>query len=236
MCRLRIYEARGTVTVGGLRSSDMYGIHGVLLGEPTRVSRDDALPVVEPDELARWASEQVDLVHTIVSDPEARLEYAEMVWRCGGDTGALPIAEGSNGFLAFRDIAAWRDPPDELVLIGPYDMRSVRRIGQTLTLNRDVLATEMARISIISSDSEDLWLPRRRKVEHPYWDFYGPTLVGAVIEALAAAWSASPEDVLRVSVYRPRRKRRIGNVGGSPLYVIPDWLLRNPNAPPRRPN
>jgi hypothetical protein len=52
----------GAVTIGGLKSTRLQGIVGVLTGTSERAARDMAMPVVSPETLSAWATEQASLV------------------------------------------------------------------------------------------------------------------------------------------------------------------------------
>ena len=52
----------GVVTVGGLRTSELYGIVGILVGTTTKLARDISIPIIDEVSIAKWASEQAKLI------------------------------------------------------------------------------------------------------------------------------------------------------------------------------
>ncbi|MGO9809617.1 MAG: ATP-binding protein [Isosphaeraceae bacterium] len=106
------------ITAGSFRASDQMDMVGVLLGHPENASRFPARPIAFecPGVLARWATEQADLVPSLSRDLFAIAHYALLVRLAGGDTRDLPIARRSTGLCSFNDIANSRDLPDEIEL------------------------------------------------------------------------------------------------------------------------
>jgi hypothetical protein len=248
----RPFLCGGLITVGGFYVDTVAFPAGMFVGEPTRATRDRAVPLVTGEELARWASEQADLLASTSYAPELLMHCAALVRTCGGDTANLPIAKGwnaigTNGWLTKRDIAGWSDSPAELCLVSPRDiqdsLRKLRRelgsdymevhgsiwrhIGTDLFLDPSVLIVTQGppgrgivaqrppgRRSILgrayfSMDdvlsieqalgqrgSEDVLAPFSNEA---IWQYYALTLVGAVVEALASAWSCSVSDVIAAS-------------------------------------
>jgi hypothetical protein len=87
----------GIVTVGGLRSNSLSGIAGVLVGKPMRAARDFALPLVEKEEVKRWATEQAVLLGKSFTDPYRLSRYASVISGCTAETGPLPVARAERG-------------------------------------------------------------------------------------------------------------------------------------------
>jgi hypothetical protein len=109
----------GIVTVGGFYADRVGFPAGIFAGKPARATRDRAVPLVTLEELARWASEQADLLAHTSYAPEVLVNCVDLVRACGGDTGNLPIAKSANGWLTKHDIAAWQGIPEELALTSP---------------------------------------------------------------------------------------------------------------------
>jgi hypothetical protein len=104
----------GAIVVGGLRAAGVKNIGGVLLGEPVSATRQAARPLVPPEVLAAWASEQATLLAPRVEGGEA-VVAAELVFFCGGDPGPLPIALTPEGLLSKDEAADWIVERDEVI-------------------------------------------------------------------------------------------------------------------------
>lgn len=86
------YGVRALVCTAGIRAGEAAGLRGVLLGEPVRVSRDLARPIVPKEVLARWATEQAARIPGETDDPRQQALSAQVVLACGGSFGALKLA------------------------------------------------------------------------------------------------------------------------------------------------
>ena len=82
---------KGCVSVSGLRANTLRNICGVLIGEVVKVSRDVAKPLVDSQSLAKWATEQSELIADKIQDEEQQAKSAEVILVCGGDVGSLKI-------------------------------------------------------------------------------------------------------------------------------------------------
>lgn len=85
------YPTGGWVSVAGLRATRMRNVSGVFLGEAMTAARDTAVPMVDDAGLAKWASEQAELICQHVHDEEKQAEAAEVILGCGGTLGNLKI-------------------------------------------------------------------------------------------------------------------------------------------------
>lgn len=200
----------GVITIGGFRTSDISFVAGILVGNPTRAVRDVAIPKVPAEEFQRWASEQAAVGRSLYDDPSpsALHEFAGCVRHCGGDTGDLPIAAYDSDWWTFPRIAGKKDWPEEIVLV----RLPLRADGTGFAIELTSLPRVMG-VNILSrgggGPGAEWWLPEWSPQPAVMQDvglepsFYY-TLEMAVIEALAKAWDASPEEVLRVSWFRHR--------------------------------
>jgi len=238
----------GCVTVGGLRAAEIVGFAGVLVGQPTRAARDEAIPIVDAEELARWATEQATLFAQATTSLESNtlinrhIAAATLVRRFGGLTGPLIItARGAeNGFLplSYDDIIKVEDLPDEIVFLD-FRVLDGARLAESVRLHPHVFLTtfdspsllfRMERLEFIQ------WQPqppaRVKEVADPDWQTRYQTLFGALIEAVAARWGCSIDEVLAASTLRnkaddPPVEREIGFINDKPVVQVVS-LLRRP--------
>ncbi|MBI3695313.1 MAG: hypothetical protein HY238_10825 [Acidobacteria bacterium] len=186
-------------------------------GIAAQARRDEAEITVPGEELARWASEQAELLgRELLGKPKrSRLEWlgcAAIVRGCGGNTGKLPIAFGSVGTKSFADISALRD--EQAVLVGDTRVR----YGPT----SKSLATRFDSYQLLPGwPTMPAFEEFRKSV--PEAPLSG-SLLAAVIEALARAWSATVEDVLHASYFAGKKRR--AKTKGEGLQAI---VIRNPN-------
>jgi hypothetical protein len=115
---VRTAEPAGIVAVGGLASSIVTGICGVLLGRPTRAARDVGEPLASKAALKRWAEEQATLVPHLFGTPEERAACAQNIRLCGGNTGELPIAKYRGDWVSAKQVEMMT-LPDYIVFVDP---------------------------------------------------------------------------------------------------------------------
>lgn len=107
-------EGGGWVTVAGLRANQLRNVQGILLGEADTASRDVATPLADADTLARWATEQAELLAEHVLDEERQAKTAEIVLECGGNVGALKIVKWGADWLNAAEFVAQLSESDHL--------------------------------------------------------------------------------------------------------------------------
>ncbi|HEY3439611.1 MAG TPA: ATP-binding protein [Paludibaculum sp.] len=104
---IELWSAVGVVTLGGFRSTAMSNVTGILIGEHSGVSRDSAIPQVDFQRLAAWATDQAMLLDRSRREDEdvTNLESAvETVIRCGGGLGGLPVGYSRNGEVSIEGL------------------------------------------------------------------------------------------------------------------------------------
>lgn len=81
----------GWITVSGLRATRVRNIQGILCGNAISSSRNLARPLVPLEVLAKWSTEQGQLISEKFCDAERQAKTAEIILGCGGDIGDLKI-------------------------------------------------------------------------------------------------------------------------------------------------
>lgn len=189
----------GVVTIGGLRSSLLSGLSGVLQGKPVTASRHFGIPLVPSSSLADWASGQAALMADGASG-ETAVRLAEIVRACGGDTGRLPIALTGEGFLSRDRVVAWASQRDEVLALQDAALSiDVRSYGE-ISCADGVAAVGMVPEGLVSIDY------RAGQRDHPSTDWPEPdglsddyppasTLFAVLVEAIAEAWDVPGEEI-----------------------------------------
>jgi hypothetical protein len=101
--RYSFSASSGWVTISGLRAGKLHNLEGVLLGEAVTAARDAAQPLATMEALARWASNQADLIVASVKDEERQARSAEVVLECGGKIGNLKFVKWGTDWLNTRE-------------------------------------------------------------------------------------------------------------------------------------
>lgn len=107
----------GVFVVGGLRSDSLHSCAGILEGMEPTAARDEAQMIATHEEIARWASEQRDLLIPLLNDPYDGIATASKVASLGASPGDLPICETVEGFLCFEELCDWARGRDEVLLL-----------------------------------------------------------------------------------------------------------------------
>lgn len=185
----------GAVTaIGGLRATSLYNVTGILLAEPMTASRNAGLPLVSPEQLAAWASDQARRLVDV--DPSEALELAETVWTCGGDPADLPIALTAKGLMSTAQIEAWAAERDELIVIQDAALQNDERPLGRIELDSRVVAVAMTPAYLVldhdfthSGEVVGRW-PMSIRGQANAQSF---SLVSALAGAVYAAWGAVPD-------------------------------------------
>jgi hypothetical protein len=232
----------GVISAGGLRASPMVEIAGVLLGTPMRAIRDSATPLMPPEVLAQWASEQAQLL-SMESVPESDLlrlyETAKQVRKYGGRTASLPIALSSRGGMSHASVVKWGRSQEAVRLVEFAQLvRSLSLLDQLnlSQLDPDVLLVDSAYSFYNYFTDFDLGRYLTSTIPLDPSAFLrgtsvGRTTLGAVIHAMAEAWSVPVSKLLKAS-FLAWGEYTEGDVGvlenGTPVKGNVVSILRKP--------
>ncbi len=108
----------GMITCGGLLMESLWRVYGIFVGDVNSASRNSGAPIVSNEVLAKWATEQGELIKSNIHlfENDEILDLAAVVLLLGGNTGELPICETHKGYLSYSDVknADW---PHEVILL-----------------------------------------------------------------------------------------------------------------------
>jgi hypothetical protein len=232
----------GVITAGGLRACTTSYIAGVLEGAPVTAARDVAIPVVDDDELGRWASEQAELLYRLKDTwPAFNMLYAAMiVRRCGGDVGNLPVAWCRHGWIDISGICEhFKNCKEVLVL---FDAQSNLFVGnRKISFESEVLCVsgrlgslDFRLIDAVRTYSSRDAADWPRLTSSPGgWQKSLRALDAVIVESLSEAWSTTVSAMLEVStkdgVSYNIEEREVGSLEGKPLRSRA-WIIQNPRA------
>lgn len=100
------FSSLGCITVGGMRSSDINGINGIICGRSIKSSRDEAVFEIPDDVFKEWLKEQAELLFTkrkIISDNK-QITQASVISGYGGHTTSLKIALHRSGSKNYEEL------------------------------------------------------------------------------------------------------------------------------------
>ena len=220
------------VTIGGLKSCTLSGIAGVLVGVPLRASRDVAKPIVETDELKRWAHEQSTLVSSLWEEEKAQAECAQYIRRCGGDTGELPICRNKGNWYSATQIRLRKDLSHQVVLVDDFVIDRLLEHVEAYTLNDNVFVTQFSGIhGMLNSPfhwAGDRWPPDTNFIGEK--SYIGITLGGAVLESIAQAWDLDIKTIVQNNDLEREAKIAIGVTGSGRVLKERAIVVTKPNV------
>ena len=227
-------HGNAVVTVGGLRSMNLTGVAGILVGEPTTVTRDAAKPTVAPEALGRWATEQGGIA--MRSDlPDAVLaELADFVFAFEGDVGDLPVASSAEGWLRTADLESWL-ARRQTVIIAEYSEKLFEDENEgAVELADNVLLFNNPYGTLLYkeySDQQERW-PEARLFGRR--DRFVRRIQSLAVERAAAAWGYPKEEVeaaMRLSFMDEQYSAQIGTrKGEAVVFRFVDALVRPSDA------
>jgi hypothetical protein len=181
----------GVVCVGGLRSSNLLGIGGILVGKTTKASRAGGVPVADRDEVAIWASEQSQLIPSVFPSKYHQLGCAQVIRALTGNTGDLPIAY-TNTWMTGTEVQEWASSRYKITLIdAEYGPARDRKLGE-YSLYDGVIGISRGRPGLIWESRVD-WpslhhLSALVDLGDAEQRFFYSTTLGLVVEIIAKSW------------------------------------------------
>ena len=204
----------GILSTGGKLTGCAKSMAGILTASPLTVARYSTCPDVDSVTLAQWASEQAMLWQRESLSEEDKHWVAERVGRYGGDVGALPVALGVRGWLT-REAIATGQWPDSVFLLDPMSVHAppgypsefgygVLEMHRRNDLNIIHPALLLVRIEdpVATDEWWSTWLESATEAgvsaakQGQTVSTQNRSLAASVVDALARAWSVSPEDVV----------------------------------------
>lgn len=179
----------GILTVGGLDSNYLSGITGILSGKALRASRDSSDVAIPPKNLAKWATEQANLVPNIYLTPQQQADCAGYIYACGGDPKNLPLAELNGKWLNIEEI---RKTPklEKIYLVSPYEVYGATKNLENVKLNYDIMIIDISSSYIINNR-----LRFHFNSENTLFDDNSLNFASDVFNALGNAWDVDPEQL-----------------------------------------
>lgn len=104
----------GIISVGGLFACRVYGIVGLLKGCTNTASRNDAAPMMPPNALAQWASEQDIAIAASGLSPRG-LTAGSSIISCGGKINTAFFIEGKYDYFNVEDFKELVSVSEELI-------------------------------------------------------------------------------------------------------------------------
>lgn len=190
----------GIVTIGGLRSSELTGLIGVLIGESDRASRDIGIPIVSSKILKEWATDQADLLFKSDLNTSTKLECSEFVRACKGHTLSLPIAIYQNRALNYEEIKEIiKQAPDrDYIIVHDAAISNYEHDNRCkISMSDNVFSVSMGIPGILQTKQMDRIITWALDMVNDRFD--SMSLFGLVEEAFCDVWECSMTDLEKSS-------------------------------------
>lgn len=219
------YDVNDTsiVTAGPCRtSSSMRGVIGLFMGAPRRAARDHALPIITPDDIAQWASQEAQRVAGVIEVPaEWCTHIGDAVIALGGNPGPLPVWCAGGEYVNFEQLTSWIAGRNSLTVVDPmYATVSIGLEEQEIEVADDVVLVESGyRPAVYGREAE--W-PTHNRDEFSSAGFF--------LRAVERAWPECVADHLHTVLQKERRPLVIGRHEGKEVRVKGTRLQRHTSA------
>lgn len=220
----------GVVTIGGMKSSRLTGLLGILIGKSERASRDVGVPIVSSKKLNEWATNQAILLSKLSLDSDTEIECAAVVRCCGGNTGDLKIAYHKSGIIDYEEMKSIirRTNFDNYLVVQDAAVSIYERKNGKVDFKDNVFWINTGTPGILQTKSFE------HLVYWPKYDnewFYTRSLEGLTTEALSEVWGSSIEDILKCSDQSSDEKSyeaSIGTMNGKEAIIDHLDIIRKP--------
>lgn len=186
---------------------------GLIEGDITVASRDNALPVISSNAIKSWATEQATRVYSVGVEPARQMYACHLIIGLGGDPGPLPFAFSTGRFVTMDEVSRRLPSLESVLLPLTSEYRPSFLAADDLTsayftmpMREDVLilhAESQVLEGISSLEDEDdetaspVILPKTLERGAQEWP------LSLLIELLVDAWGVVPLlDVRKTQIFR----------------------------------
>lgn len=213
----------GIVTDGGLRSSELNGIMGILIGSSNRASRDCATPIVSEKALTSWANEQAILLSKYTLDPFAEENCASSIRLMKGDTAQLKIAVYKNRWVNRHELkeVIKKDNYEEYLLVSrDFDFYNHNSSEiPNLCLKENVISVQQGIMGLLSA---------YKPFNVTFWpkcdDHISTSLEGLVKEIIADVWNMDVNKIEKHPVFPKDKGTFSADIGIINGKLIKDYV------------
>lgn len=229
------FSLNGLVTVGGLRTSELSGIIGILIGTSDRASRDIGVPIITPEKLSEWSTSQGNLLSKLNLNEEDQIECSSFIRSCGGNTSNLKIAFHKSGAITYqqlKDIISANKYEGYIVIQDAAVSIYERNNNCKIDFIENAFWVDVGSRAILQTRNiyDYIEWPTIEKKTKEYW-FANQTLEGLIIEALSTVWNCSIDEIIESSNISSDEKEYeaiVGYVAGQPVVFKNIDIMKKP--------
>lgn len=196
------FTTMGKVTIGGMQSSELTGLFGILVGKSDRASRDVGIPVVSTTKIKNWASDQANLLAKLNLDYNTEIECSSVIRCLGGNTSTLKIAHHKQGIINYEELKTIirETNYDSYLVVQDAAISNYERNNNCkIDFFDSVIWVTMGTPGILQTRNIDYY------IDWPEYDssieewFDSRSLEGKIKEAFSEVWQKSINDIRKVS-------------------------------------
>lgn len=203
----------GVVTVGGMKTSGLFGILGVLTGTSHRASRDIGIPIASEEAIKKWSTEQARLLANLQLDDEIQISCATIVRACGGHTGDLNIAYHKTGIVNYpkiKEIVSASISKHFLIIWDSAVETYEKENSCKVELFDYVFGAEVGIPGVLQTRSSDHYVSWPKD----NWDwFHSRSIEGIITETISECWGIKVSTILDKSDISSDEKDYSASIG-----------------------
>ena len=219
------FSIEGKVTIGGMRSSGLTGLLGILVGKSDRASRDVGVPIASSTKIREWATEQAYLLSKLKLDSSTEIECASVIRCLGGNTSNLKIANHKSGIINYEELKAIirETNLDSYLLVQDAAIDNYERNNNCKISSFDnVIWVGMGAPGILQTRNIDHWIawPKNDNPKEEW--FHSKSLEGLTKEAFSEIWKKNIDAILAISDESSDEKSyeaSVGTVNGKQVVI-----------------
>lgn len=208
---------KGIVTVGGVRTSELWGMVGIFIGDSERAARDIGIPLVAEKLLQNWASNQAELISKMSLDTDMEMECASIIRSCGGNTKKLKIAYHNGNAINYNEIKEIMKElkSDTYVIFSDTKVQIYERDNKRkIKFIENAFWADCGIPGILQCRDIQRHIFWPETIKNREW-FHSATLQGLIIEALSEIWNTSVNEIIKSSNISSDDESFKGTVGYS---------------------
>jgi hypothetical protein len=133
---------------------------GVIMGNPTRASRDLGTPIWSTEVCRKWANEQANKVAQLEGSPEIQMEVASAVISLGGDSADLKICQLGDAFYSLSELREKLSSLQSVWVCQDAAIYScLRNAPKGAVMRQDVISVDVGYKSFLWSDDDGRLTP-----------------------------------------------------------------------------
>ncbi len=233
------FSIEGKVTIGGMQSSGLSGLLGILVGKSDRASRDVGVPIISTAKIKKWASDQANLLPKLNLDYNTEIECASVIRCLGGSTLTLKIAYHKQGLINYEELKT-------IIRKTNYDSYLVVQDAAISNYERDnnckinffdnVIWIAMGIPGVLQTRNSNHYIdwPEDNSVNEEW--FHSKSLEGLTTEAFSEVWKKNIDDIRKISDESSDEKSyeaSVGIVDGKQVIIDNLNIIRKIKKPHR---